>query len=74
VTRTAVRAIVAEAYDARVAIESADEESSARDPRFAEPLSEYDALVKFVETRDDWAAERDELLRLARELIDEVLA
>jgi exonuclease SbcD len=74
ITRSAVRALVPEAYDARVALESTDEEAAARDPRFAEPMSEYDALLKFVDTREEWAAERDEILRLGRELIDEVLA
>ena len=73
-TRQAVRALVPEAYDARVALESEDDQAASRDPRFAEPMSEYDALLKFVETREDWASERDELLRLGRELIDEVLA
>ena len=74
ITRTAVRAFVPEAYDARVTLESTDEDSAARDPRFAEPMSEYDALLKFVDTRDDWETEREDILRLGRELIDEVLA
>jgi exonuclease SbcD len=74
ITRSAVRTLVPEAYDTRIALESHDDQASERDPRFAEPMSEYDALLKFVETRDDWAGERDELLRLGRALIDEVLA
>jgi exonuclease SbcD len=74
ITRTAVRALIPESYDARVVLEAQDDDVASRDPRFAEPMSEYDALLKFVETREDWAAERDEILRLGRELIDEVLA
>jgi len=74
ITRSAVRTLVPEAYDARIVLESDDEQAAMRDPRFAEPMSEYDALLKFAETREDWTAERDEILRLGRELIDEVLA
>jgi exonuclease SbcD len=74
VTRGSVRAFIPEAYDVRVALDAVDEQSPARDPRFAVPMSEYEALTKYLETRDDWSDDRDELMRLGRELIDEVLS
>ena len=73
ITRATVRALVPDAYDARVVLESDDDDPAARDARFAEPMSEYDALVKYLETNDDIGDERDEVLRLGRDLIDEVL-
>src|SRR5207253_631188 len=44
ITRSAVRVLVPEAYDARIVLESEDDEAASRDPRFAETMSEYDAL------------------------------
>jgi exonuclease SbcD len=74
ITRAAVRTLVPEAYDVRLVLESDDEATTARDPRFAEPMSEHEALGAYLETLDETPAERDELMRLGRELIDEVLA
>jgi exonuclease SbcD len=73
VTRSAVRALFEDVYDVRLALEADEDERAVRDPRFAEPMPEREALAKYLETRDDWADERDEVLRLGRELIDEVL-
>lgn len=72
--RGAARELVPEAYDVRLALETQEGSAPVRDPRFAEPMPEHDALARYIESREDWAAERDELLRLGRELIDEVLA
>jgi hypothetical protein len=69
-----VRTLVPEAYDVRIVLESDDESTTQRDPRFAEPMSEHEALGAYLETLDETPAERDELMRLGRELIDEVLA
>jgi exonuclease SbcD len=72
VTAAVGRSLVDEAYDVQIALE-ADESSVVRDPRFAERMSEVEALERFIETKGDWAGERDELLRLGRELATEVL-
>lgn len=74
VGRGAARELVPEAYDVRIALEAQEGPAAVRDPRFAESMGEHDALARFLETRDDWAADREELLRSGRELIDEVLA
>ena len=36
-------------------------------------MSETQALDRYIETREDWADDADELRRLGRELIAEVL-
>jgi hypothetical protein len=63
-----VRGMLPQAYDVRLSLE-AREASRVRDPRFAKRMSEIEALERFLESRDDWSDERDELLRLGRELI-----
>jgi exonuclease SbcD len=72
ITRSALRALVPDAYDARTVLETDTTDPASRDPRFAEPMSEYDALAKYLDTMDG-INDRDELLRLGREIIDEVL-
>ena len=72
VTSSAARSLLEEAYDVRLALDVADH-AVVRDPRFAERMSELEALERYVETRDDWADDRDELLRLGRELVSEVI-
>jgi exonuclease SbcD len=71
VTNTLARQLVPEAYDVRLALET-KASTTTRDPRFAEPMSEGDALARFLESKDDWD-DRPEILRLGRELIAEVL-
>lgn len=68
----AVRGLFSEAYDVRLAL---DVQSSAaiRDPRFAERMSEIEALDRFLQTKDDWADDSEELLRMGRELIKDVI-
>jgi hypothetical protein len=73
VTASAARVLLDDAYDVRVALEVA-EGMLVRDPRFAERMSELNALERFLETREDWAGDRDALLTLGRELIAEVLS
>jgi exonuclease SbcD len=73
VSSAAVRAQIPEAYDVRLVLD-ARVSSLVRDPRFAEPMSENEALDNFLETKDDWSDDRDVLRRLGRELISEVLA
>jgi hypothetical protein len=72
VTASVARALIAGAYEVLLVLE-AREASVARDPRFAIRMSEIEALEQYVGSREDWAADRDELLRLGRELVDEVL-
>lgn len=72
VTLRSVRALVPGAYDVRLALETQDS-AVVRDPRFAERMTELDALERFVGSKADWTDDRDELLRLGRELISEVL-
>ncbi len=72
VTANAVRALIPEAYEVRLALDAHDA-ALVRDPRFAERMTELDALERYLSTREDWAADRDELMRLGRELAAEVL-
>ncbi len=67
----AIRGLIEEAYVVRVVLETLDPPST-RDPRFAKQMSEIEALDRYLETRTDWEAEKDELARLGRELIAEV--
>lgn len=71
-TLATVRALVPEAYDVRLALETQDG-PIVRDPRFATRMTEVDALERYVETKVEWADDRDELIRLGRELVAEVL-
>jgi exonuclease SbcD len=73
VSSGAVRNLIGEAYDVRLALD-AQVSTLVRDPRFAEPMSENEALDHFLQTKEDWADDRDALQRLGREIIAEVLA
>lgn len=72
VSAKAVGELVSEAYDVRLAL-GTEAVTQARDPRFAQRMSEVDALDNYIETRADWADDVAELKRLGRELITEVL-
>lgn len=74
VTRAAARELLAEAYDVALAIETPEPDASVRDPRFAERMGERRALERYLESREDWAPDREELLRLGYALIEEVTA
>lgn len=71
VRRREVREAVPEAYDVRIAVETVTEEIAVRDPRFARRMGEVEALERYLETREDWAEDREALLELGRELIAE---
>jgi exonuclease SbcD len=68
----AVRELLPEAYDVRLSLDS-PEHADRRDPRFANRMSEVEALSSYIEGRDDWAEDRAELLALGRALIAEVV-
>lgn len=72
VTAVMVRASMPEAYDVRLSLEAPDR-SGVRDPRFATRMGEIEALERYVESREDWADDRAELVRVGRELVNEVL-
>ena len=72
VTSVGVREAIPEAYDVILALETRSA-TLVRDPRFAQRMSETQALEAYIETRDDWGDDADELRRLGRELIAEVL-
>jgi hypothetical protein len=72
VSSAAVRDAIPEAYDVVIALESRSA-ALVRDPRFAHRMSETQALDHYIETREDWADDAEELRRLGRELIAEVL-
>jgi exonuclease SbcD len=61
------------AYDVRITVDAPDEGGMIRDARFAQRMTETEALDTFVQSRDDWADDRPELLRAGRALIEEVL-
>jgi DNA repair protein SbcD/Mre11 len=67
-----IRRALEPAYDARVQPIVDQDEVSLRDPRFAGHLSEAQALEEYV--RSSFAKDADDLLRLGRDLINEVLA
>lgn len=71
VTNTFARSLLPTAYDVRLVLETV-ERDLVRDPRFANAMSEVEALDRYLESREDWADDRDELRRLGRELIAEV--
>ena len=60
VTIATARALVPEAYDVRLALET-HEGPIVRDPRFATRMTEVEALESYIETKEDWAEDRDEL-------------
>jgi hypothetical protein len=70
----AVRRALEPAYDARIQPIYEQEEVSIRDPRFGEALSEAQALEEYVRSEKSCAKDADEILRLGRELINDVLS
>jgi DNA repair protein SbcD/Mre11 len=71
VTQRFVRELMPEVYDVRLVLQERDT-ALVRDPRFAERMTEIDALDRYLETRPDWAEDHDELRRLGRQLASEV--
>lgn len=70
----AVRRALEPAYDARIQPVYEQEEVSIRDPRFGEALSEAQALEEYVRSEKSYAKDADEILRLGRDLINDVLS
>lgn len=68
-----VKDAVPEAYDVRIVASSPDDADQVRDPRFATRMGEAEALERFLETKDEWAGDRAQLLQTGGALIDEVL-
>jgi exonuclease SbcD len=62
------------AYDARIQPVYEQDEVSIRDPRFGEALSEAQALEEYVRSEKTFAKDANEILRLGRELINDVLS
>jgi hypothetical protein len=73
VTACAIRELVPKVYDVELDI-TTHEPSPVRDPRFARAMMPAEALYRYLETRDDWADDREVLAQLGSELIAEVLA
>lgn len=71
---SALRRELEPAYDARVQPIYDQEEVVVRDPRFSGPLSEAQALEEYVRSQSSFAKDADDLLRLGRELINDVVA
>ena len=69
-----VRRALESAYDARVQPIYEQEEVTIRDPRFAGQISEAQALEEYVRSQPAFAKDADDLLRLGRELINDVVA
>jgi DNA repair protein SbcD/Mre11 len=72
VTAASARSLVPDAYEVRLVLDTR-EATMVRDPRFATRMTELEALEHYLSEREDWAADRDDLLRLGRELVAEVL-
>ena len=70
----AVRGALEPAYDARIQPVYDQEEVALRDPRFHGQLSEAQALEEYVRSEASLAGDADQLLRLGRELINDVLS
>jgi exonuclease SbcD len=69
---SAARDMVPEAYEILLALDTRSTKT-VRDPRFAQRMSETDALDRFIETKNEWSDDAGELRRLGRELIAEAL-
>lgn len=70
----AVRRALSPAYDARIQPLFEQDQVAVRDPRFAGPLSEAQALEEYVRSEPALAGDADDLLRLGRDLINDVLS
>jgi len=71
---SAVRRALDPAYDARVQPIYEQEEVVIRDPRFAGQISEAQALEEYVRSQASFAKDADDLLRLGRDLINDVVS
>ena len=74
IDQEAVRRALAPAYDARVQPIYEQEQVTLRDPRFHGQLSEAQALEEYVRSESSFSADADDILRLGRELINDVLS
>ena len=74
VDQDVVRRALEQAYDARIQPIYDQEEVALRDPRFQVQMSEAQALEEYVRSEASLAGDADELLRLGRELINDVLS
>lgn len=70
----AIRRSLDAAYDARVQPIYEQEEVAVRDPRFTGTLSEAQALEEYVRSQPTFAKDADDLLRLGRDLINDVVS
>lgn len=66
-----VRAALASAYDARLQPAYEQEAVELRDPRFSDDLSYADALQEYASS--EFGADAEDVVRLGREIIDEVV-
>lgn len=66
-----IRAALTPAYDARVQPFHEEATISGRDPRFAEEMTYAQALEEFA--KSEFGSEADEVVRLGKEVIDEVV-
>jgi len=72
--QAAVRRALEPAYDARIQPVYEQEEVTLRDPRFSGQMSEAQALEEYVRSQSSYAADADEIVRLGRELINDLVS
>jgi exonuclease SbcD len=72
--QSSLRRALEPAYDARLQPIFDREEVTVRDPRFAGQLSEAQALEEYVRSDASLSKDADELIRLGRDLINDVYA
>jgi DNA repair protein SbcD/Mre11 len=71
---SAIRRVLEPAYDARLQPVFEQEEVTIRDPRFAGQISEGQALEEYVRSQPSFVKDADDLLRIGRDLINEVVS
>lgn len=74
IDQSAIRRALEPAYDARIQPIYEQEQVTIRDPRFAGQLSEARALEEYLRSDPSLAGDADDLLRLGRDLINDVLS
>lgn len=62
-----------DAYDVSIVAQSSEDSLHVRDPRFGKRMSELDALERYVQSKSEWAGDKDAILAAGRALVDEVL-
>ncbi|HVL81337.1 MAG TPA: exonuclease SbcCD subunit D [Actinomycetota bacterium] len=67
-----VKEALREAHDVVVVAQADMESGRVRDPRFATRMGPAEALARYLETREDWAEDREALLAMGTALIEEV--